>query len=198
MKTLGRSVSTLAYGSHVHKDVVSLLAELKWRAEADLSRLGIEGEQAANLIGRAEARVLATCHICESPIEQMMLAALGFMALDKLDCFPPTIHDVMSKEAWPTSPVVIIPQFVIARYRLDFLVVVESQPKPALIAVECDGKNFHTKDHHVTRDVTRDTYLEHLGIVTLRLTGREIFRRQWRIADELEHMVQWQREAQTT
>ncbi len=193
MKTIGSSIAALAYGANINKDAVNLLADLRRQAESDLARFGIFDEQAKTLIEKAQTRVLAMCHLCESPIEQMMLAALGFMSFDKLDCFPPAIHDVMSGETWPTSPVVIIPQFVVARYRLDFLIVVESQPKPTLIAVECDGKEHHTKTSDIARDAARDEYLEKIGIHTWRLTGTEIFKHQWRMADELAHLVFWER-----
>jgi very-short-patch-repair endonuclease len=195
MKQIGATVSQLAYGSHVHKDAVAVANECRWRCEDDLARIGVTQPRAVELIARAEARFIAMAHLCESPIEQMMLAAMGFMVIDGAECFPPAIHDVMSGEAWPNSPVVIAPQFVIARFRLDFLVSIESTAGRHLLAVECDGAAHHEGITDRRQDAERDEYLDRIGIRTLRLTGKWIYRNQWKVADELVAIIREKREA---
>lgn len=196
MQQVGKSVSQLAYGSHVHKDAVAVLNECRWRCVEDLERAGVPHGRAIDLIGKAEARFVAMAHLCESPIEQMMLAAMSFMVIEGHECFPPAIHDTMSGEEWPTSGIVIVPQFVIARYRLDFLVAIHgANGAPVLIAVECDGAEHHSDVSDRRRDADRDAYLRRIGIKTLRLNGKWIYKTQWRVADELAAIIQEKLEA---
>jgi very-short-patch-repair endonuclease len=195
MKTLGNIVSPIVYGSNVHKDAANVLNECRTQCLIDLERLGITQERGRVLAEQAQTRFLATCHLCESPIEQMMLAAMSMMVMAGTDCFPPAIHDVMSGEQWPVSPVVIAPQFVIARYRLDFLVSVQTKDGHYHFAVECDGAQHHSNQRDIARDEARDTYLQRLNIFTYRVSGSWIYKHGWRIADELAHICLQKRTA---
>ncbi len=185
MRQVGNVVSHLVYGEKLHKDAANVLTEVKWQCERDLARIGVTRERSIELIARAEKRLLETHHLCESPIEQMMLAAMAFMVVDGADCFPPAIHDVMSGEDWPVCPVVIVPQFTIARYRLDFLVAVETRGNPYFIAVECDGAKHHTNVADRERNMARDKYLRGLNIKTYRVPGGWIYKQNWKVADEI-------------
>lgn len=196
MQQIGAKVSQLVYGSDVHKDAVAVLNECRWRCIEDLQRAGITHSRAVDLMAKAERRFVALAHLCESPIEQMMLAAMSFMVIPGHECFPPAIHDVMSGEEWPTSGIVIVPQFVIARYRLDFLVAIYGDDElPVLIAVECDGADHHSDVADRQRDADRDAYLRRIGIKTLRIKGKWIYKNQWRVADELAAIIQEKMEA---
>ena len=71
------------------------------------------------------------------------------------------------------------PQVVIGSYRVDFLVVGQGMPKsePMLIAVECDGHDFHEKTkEQAARDKARDRALVGAGYYVMRFTGAEIWR----------------------
>lgn len=196
MQQVGAKVSQLAYGSDVHKDAVAVLNERRWRCIEDLQRAGVPHSRAIDLMAQAERRFVSLAHLCESPIEQMMLAAMSFMVIEGHECFPPAIHDVGSGEEWPTSGIVIVPQFVIARYRLDFLVAIHrDNDPPVLIAVECDGAEHHSGATDRQRDAERDTYLRRIGIRTLRLNGKWIYKTQWRVADELAAIIHEKMEA---
>jgi len=195
VKTAGSIVAQLVHGSTVHNDAANVLNESRWQARAALERLGVGPERAGELLQRAEARFTATCKMCESPIEQMMLAAMAFMVVDGAECFPPAIHDVMSGDPWPNCPVVIVPQFVIARYRLDFLVSVDTGKEKFRIAVECDGAEHHSKADDREKDAARDEYLKHLGIRTYRASGKWIYQKNWRVADEIEAILREKRHA---
>lgn len=182
MKRVGGAVSQLAYGANISPDAASVLTDAKTRAHDLLKCHGFS----VDLVVKAQGRFLECVGLCESPIEQMMLAALAFMVMPGTDCFPPAIHDVMNGEPWPVKPVVIVPQFVISRYRLDFLVVVSK----TMIAIECDGRDHHTNLIDRARDHGRDQYLKALGIKTLRYTGSWITRNQWKVADEIAAIAQ--------
>lgn len=192
---IGGSVAQMAYGSQVTKEAAAVLNECRWRCMDDLAALGITQDRGSELCRRAEHRFVAMAHLCESPIEQMALAAMAFMVIEGVECFPPAIHDVMGGEEWPNSPVVIVPQFVIARYRLDFLVTVDTAEGRYLFAVECDGAAYHNGPKERRRDFSRDSYLRCLGIKTLRMTGSWMFKNQWKVADEIAAIIREKRVA---
>lgn len=122
-----------------------------------------------------------------------MFTALSHMLIE--DCFPPAIHEVQSGEGWPEKPVVVVPQFVIAKYRLDFLVAIKHGEKQDWFAVECDGADFHSNKQARQRDTGRDDYLRALGIRTVRYSGSWIIRNSWKVADEIAAIVREKRNA---
>ena len=195
MKQVGTMFSEIAFGSALHKDAAAVLNECRWRCQDELAALGLTSDRASELVALAERRLLETVHLCESPIEQMMLAAMSLMVIDGSECFPPAIHDVMSGEPWPGRLVTIVPQFVVARFRLDFLVVVACGDGRFSFAVECDGLKHHSNVSDRARDAERDYYLRWLGIKTIRLKGDWIYKNQWRIADEIEAIIKEKRDA---
>jgi very-short-patch-repair endonuclease len=68
------------------------------------------------------------------------------------------------------------PQVRCGRYRVDFLFVGEGhlQP-PVMVAVECDGHDFHERTkEQARRDKSRDRELAAMGVQVLRYTGSEI------------------------
>lgn len=141
-------------------------------------------------VGQAHARILATLNLCESPIEKAALAALGFMVVPGAECFPPAIHDTMSGDPWPAKPVVICPQFVIGRYRLDFLVWVRaSNGKQHMFAIETDGADFHSSIKARAKDAARDEYLRALGIRTVRYSGSAVNKLSHKLAQEIAVMI---------
>lgn len=103
---------------------------------------------------------------CESPIEREMLAAL--LTAD-WRCFGDHIPRVWV-DAAPASKISIIPQLKIGRRRIDFAVSVPKKPIGTVIAVECDGTDFHSAGD----DRMRDVELAYFGILTVRFSGSEI------------------------
>lgn len=160
---------------------VHALGLVRHRTAADLALLGISPESTESMLAKVRADLDAHVDLCESPIEQVMLVALAHMVVPKIDCFPPAIHRSRGQEPWPVRPVVICPQFAIARYRLDFMVRLPGR----WIAVECDGAEHHDSIQGRSRDATRDGYLEAMDIATLRYTGRWIHRNFEKVADEI-------------
>lgn len=182
MQRAGVTVSGIAYDGKVSADVAKLLPDCEGRALRDLADLyGSAGQ----MVEAMKEQVIASLPLCESPIEELMLVALGFMVIRGHEGFP-VIHDLTSGEPWPKKHIVIVPQFAFARYRLDFLVTVGKQ----WLAIECDGADYHTSPDQRTRDRLRDDYLRDLGIPTIRYSGAWLKRNGAKIADEVAAVIQ--------
>lgn len=85
---------------------------------------------------------------CESPIEEQMLRALYAQG------FKPYT------------------QLKVGAYRLDIGLYYKGKK----IAVECDGKAFHTRPEQREHDERRDRYLQTQRWMVLRFTGSDIYR----------------------
>lgn len=128
-----------------------------------------------------EAEYSRVQHLCESPIERDMLAALMTANWHAL---PNPFVPVLDQNAMglvPDMPVAIIPQFVFMRYRFDFAVTIKAKHTARIIAVECDGAEFHDPG----KDRIRDTNLWRLGILTRRFTGSRIHSAVTDLADSV-------------
>jgi len=167
------------------REAIAALAACQERAAVDLSALGISAASADSLLTKAKSDLHQFIPMCESPIEQVMLVGLSHMVVPRTDCFPPSLHNSRGKDPWPSRPVVVCPQFAVARYRLDFMVFVNRK----WIAVECDGAQHHDTIEGRLRDEARDGYLEAMGIATLRYTGRWIIKNSFRVADEIASII---------
>lgn len=135
--------------------------------------------------------------LCESPIEQIMLTALVFMAPKAPDWSMPVLHVVGEDEDFSRSDVVIAPQFVMARYRMDFLVQSKLGGRRRWLNIECDGYDYHMSPEFQQRDAIRDRYMAGLGIRTLRYSGQWIYKNHLRgVADEIEaELREWSKAA---
>lgn len=110
--------------------------------------------------------------LCESPIERAMLAALITGEWSGFGTIPPRVHNALDKtEMLPEGDVVIVPQMAFLRYRLDFGVVLEIKGRKQVVAIECDGADFHT-DYE--REVSRVNYLKGWGIPVFKFRGAEL------------------------
>lgn len=116
-------------------------------------------------------------NLCESPIEQIMLAELTFCPFGYFHG-PHEIHDPTMPFEIPDANVVIIPQYEIRDYRVDFAILLRNfQDNILKIVVECDGHDFHEKTkQQAKRDKKRDRDLQAAGWKVLRFTGSEIVR----------------------
>jgi very-short-patch-repair endonuclease len=71
----------------------------------------------------------------------------------------------------------IFPQARIGKYSVDLLVCRGGVPQPNVLAIECDGHDFHEKTKEQARhDKQRDRHILAAGISTVRFTGSEIWR----------------------
>ena len=114
-------------------------------------------------------------NLCESPIEQIMLAELAFCPFGYWNG-PHEIHDCTMSFEIPDARVVIIPQYEILKYRVDFAVLVRDFNQSLLkIVVECDGHDFHEKTkEQAQRDKKRDRNLQRAEWRVFRFTGSKI------------------------
>lgn len=136
----------------------------------------------------ARRQVRNVSDMCESPIERKLLPWLlcedygpnlgGFCALT----FNHKRDLVM-----PACRVVVAPQFAILRYRLDFAVFARRDDLATrIIAVECDGKEFHGK----ASDDKRDAALKSIGVQTVRASGSDITLRPRTVTRRVGELVQ--------
>lgn len=137
----------------------------------------VEGQSRAEREEEVWTRALAEYRkgerICESPIERDLLAALLTADWSYFYTENAVVHDEKNfNETFPEAHVVIVPQMHVARYRLDFGLVLQRGDVRRILALECDGKGFHD----LSRDLDRDVYLFSYGIQTIRRTGSEIYR----------------------
>ena len=132
---------------------------------------------------------------CESPIEELMAAALIFMetpiyfdsGVDRhgsdrtLPDFPVQREydaEVFLERVGPDGEgVLIYPQASVLNYRVDFLIAakVYEYPDIILLVVECDGHDFHEKTkEQARRDKRRDREMLAAGYRVFRFAGSEI------------------------
>jgi Protein of unknown function (DUF559) len=116
--------------------------------------------------------------LCESPIEEMLLAALAPAVMCNERPF--------GVAYWPVS-YEIYPQHVVGPYRADFALIynrgktafmracLNEMPGTIRFIIECDGHDFHEKTkEQAARDKARDRYFTINGWHVLRFTGSEI------------------------
>lgn len=128
---------------------------------------------------------------CESPIEELLLAALmsAGTTLGNTNVIFMGRHSI-SDRFIQQETVYIHQQAEVGKYRTDFLFHDCSVPfeisKPRLMAVECDGHDFHEKTkEQARRDKQRDRYFQSIGVKVLRFTGSEIWQDPDKCAEEI-------------
>lgn len=127
---------------------------------------------------------------CQSPIEQILLAELIFMATGYGPC-PLDIwsHDYPDNQ--PPKIACIVAQYPLGRYTIDFGVFVQGFNNDLLmLAIECDGHNYHNKTKDQARhDRKRDRWLQKHGWQVVRFTGSEIHEDAHACAEEVGDLI---------
>lgn len=108
---------------------------------------------------------------CESPMERRFLVALLFT--DWFD-FQPVTGRGEGQIAEDSCGVILGQQVRISGYRVDFAMKRKGSSKR--LAIEIDGKSFHSSPEQVERDKIRDRVLLVRGWSTIRFCGRELLR----------------------
>lgn len=128
--------------------------------------------------------------IMESPIEKLFATAFwsryDWRASSELGLFGSV--DVLKRYAGHIDPAIAwSPQVAVGSFRVDFMFCQSIVgDRPVLVAVECDGHEFHEKTkQQAARDKARDRKLAAHGIRVLRFTGSEIYRDANACADEV-------------
>lgn len=136
---------------------------------------GVEGVSA-----RFEELFYDNARHCESPIEELLLAAL-YLDHDIHEFDVVFMGDLCPSDGFVRGETIYIYQQArVGEYRTDFLIHDCSCPldvkDPRWMVVECDGHNFHEKTkEQARRDKKRDRYFQSIGYKVLRFTGSEIY-----------------------
>lgn len=124
--------------------------------------------------------------LCESPIEALLGAALLFN--DKFNGIPGSSLVLAGQHElpeWPPEAILLIPQFEIGEYRVDWLY----RDGQNLTFIECDGHEFHERTkQQAARDKKRDRDIQNHGPV-LRFTGSEIWADPFHCASQIVDFV---------
>lgn len=147
-------------------------------------------EAAENEAARFEEEFAALREGCDSPIEELLLAAL--FADHRIHEF----EVIFMGDSEPSMRFVrgesirIYQQAKVGRYRCDFLILDASCPldvrEPRWMVVECDGHDFHERTkEQAKRDKARDRYFQGKGYRVLRFTGSEIWKDPAGTAEEV-------------
>lgn len=122
---------------------------------------------------RLKEEIEAVWHLIESPIEEVAIFQLAAVDYSYGEGTPSIFAKVAAKRGENSHqnwPVQIIPQVWFGPYRVDFLYDLGVR---GLIAVECDGADFHDAE----RDRIRDAHLRtHYGVGVIRLRGKDIWK----------------------
>lgn len=121
----------------------------------------------------------------ESPIEWRFAAAVREFIRTNVDPYylkelPPSDLETLVK-TWSADKIharACAPQVQCGPHRVDFLFVGYTfEEAPALVAVECDGHEFHERNKlQAARDKARDRALAIMGVNVMRFAGSEIHR----------------------
>jgi very-short-patch-repair endonuclease len=152
---------------------------------AELTRMGAEA-----VAVRYEENLLCLTDQCESPIEQILLAA---MFVDH-DCMEFDVvflgKDEPNIRFHRDETIYVYQQAKVGEYRADFLIHDCSVPaeiqQSRWMIVECDGHDFHERTkEQARRDKKRDRFFQSLGFKVLRFTGSEIWADAIKCAEEV-------------
>jgi very-short-patch-repair endonuclease len=93
-----------------------------------------------------------------------------------------TLFESLERIPWPAG-VEIKRQMIIGRYRVDFMLGrrLENGRADCLVAIECDGREFHRPEE----DAPRDRFIQIHGAAVLRFCGAEIQRHPDKCAGEV-------------
>jgi len=145
------------------------LGMLTFRKRA--ATLGLSTVQLEQAEAEARRQFRKGTALCESPIERDALAALILAPWAGFGTIPPLVHDAKADGALPAGDIVIVPQMAFVRFRLDFAVVVEIGGVRRIVALECDGEEYH-QDH--LKDEARDDYLKSWQVPVFRVRGKDL------------------------
>lgn len=147
------------------------LAESRIRSRCSILQAGPADIE--RVVAAARERFERGLTLCDSPIECMTFAALMTADWWTFGSIVPMVHDARRGRRFPDGDLVVVPQLAFSRVRMDFALVAQlSGSRQKIVAVECDGQQFHDP----VVDAKRDEYLLSWGIKTFRVRGSDISR----------------------
>lgn len=145
-----------------------------WKAEA----IEVAASAAIEAYGRG-------LRLTESPIERILLPWLIVQDYWPMRADPASLFMRDTDRVPPPSDLFIAPQFEFGGYRMDFALVARKHRRIQIVAVECDGAEFHEP----VKDRERDAYFAAFRIPTIRAAGREIIDTPQRVAHRVAHIL---------
>ena len=91
--------------------------------------------------------------------------------------FEKSIHEVLLREGYHFKP-----QYKVGAYRIDIVLFSSDEKK---IALECDGNRYHHTEEQIRNDLERQSVLERLGYVFIRIRGSDFYRRREKTIKQL-------------
>ena len=169
--------------SYFHEALGRWIAPWEWEAPVD--------EEGRPTLDDITQRIWAWSElvdVCQSPIEQMMLAEVIFLNDG---------YGVISWDFMPDGPrsvdeteTIFDCQALVLQYRADFLFTVRVKGNERKVVVECDGHDFHERTkEQAQRDKARDREMTAHGYTVLRFTGSEIYRNAANCVSEIEDLL---------
>ena len=147
-------------------------------------RARLPAEDADRLCEIARDSYIVAAKLAESPIERDLLPWL--ITADWPSANASFVTVVLPDENFEDhAGLLLVPQFVAGPFRLDFAICRRIGGKTHIVAVECDGFQFHD----VGKDRRRDWILKAAGVETVRATGREIKDRPDLVVDRVRRVV---------
>lgn len=187
MKALGSFLDSSALGWP--KDSGDLVVKHRDQRLKILITEGVDEATAAGFLDEIERLLRQKIRLCESPIECSVMIAFAF-GVTEFGKDVACLVDCREAPLFPKAETVLIPQFRVGPYRLDFcLRTIDRGGFPRLAAIECDGKEFHETLQQKDRDFVRDVFLRSLGVETYRLTGSEIFKKDAALVGRLRQII---------
>jgi very-short-patch-repair endonuclease len=122
-------------------------------------------------------------------------AESGGTSLGALDQLPPELNafEIQVRDALLKEGIEVTPQHGVSGYRIDFAVKHPEQPGRYVLAIECDGRTYHSSPTARERDRLRQQLLEQLGWRFCRIWSSDWFddrpAEMQRIHDAYHHAV---------
>lgn len=158
------------------------------RAEQIVGGEDKELSQLATVIDDKRRSWYDSIALTKSPIEQILVSGMMFLTdgYNEIYATNGLIPDYINH--WGTY---FIPQYRIGSYTADFAIICQHNDKMKMIAVECDGHDFHEKTKaQAGHDKKRDRYFTAQGFKILRFTGSEIYQKVDECIDEIQFLVE--------
>jgi very-short-patch-repair endonuclease len=140
--------------------------------------------------------ILAATNLCQSPIEQLMLASLCWTKWSAQRRLV-EIWDSTGAIAKPETATVIAPQYKIEGHRVDFAIFVNVFADEEIkISIECDGHWHEQSKEQAARDKRQQNAVTFAGFRPQRFTGSDIWRDHKACAAQVSKLVANEIEAQ--
>lgn len=168
--------------SFFHEALGRWVAKWNWEDHTDEEGRPASHDIAARIWAWNELAV-----VCQSPIEQMLLAEILFLD----DGYGQVVWDAFAGAPDPPeTETKFVCQGQILKYRVDFLFTVRVDGKEHQVVIECDGHDFHDRTkQQAQRDKSRDRDLANSGYIVIRFTGSEIYRRAPACGEEISALL---------